>query len=338
MANFDFKAATPETSITGSNFVFGAGSQSDATPAIYEASAFPMLGSNNVFTRGQTITEGTANESVLASTGYSITGSNATSMIDLAGTWNTTGAPTAALVNVLDTASDASSLLLDLQIGGVSQFSVSKAGIITSANGTLLSNMTDTWNNGGTQFTSIKMDVTNTASASGSKVIDLQVGGASLFYVDPTTSVPTIFCGGHIATSYGGLGAFLAPSAQFFLLATGETLSGASSYIRAGNSSNIDFGLNNTARWRMEASTYNFLAVTDNVYDIGASGANRPKTLYLSDNIVTGATDFMHETSAALADGAAANTGTLTNAPASGNPTKWIAINDNGTTRYIPAW
>lgn len=43
-------------------------------------------------------------------------------------------------------------------------------------------------------------------------------------------------------------------------------------------------------------------------------------------------------TSVALTDGAAAQTGTLTNAPAAGNPTKWIAINDNGTTRQIPAW
>lgn len=39
-----------------------------------------------------------------------------------------------------------------------------------------------------------------------------------------------------------------------------------------------------------------------------------------------------------VANGAAAATGTLTNAPAAGNPTKWLQINDNGTTRYIPAW
>ena len=31
-------------------------------------------------------------------------------------------------------------------------------------------------------------------------------------------------------------------------------------------------------------------------------------------------------------------TGTLTNAPAAGNPTKWITINDNGTLRRIPTW
>jgi hypothetical protein len=40
----------------------------------------------------------------------------------------------------------------------------------------------------------------------------------------------------------------------------------------------------------------------------------------------------------AFTNGAAAATGTLTNAPAAGNPTKWIPVNDNGTTRYIPAW
>lgn len=43
-------------------------------------------------------------------------------------------------------------------------------------------------------------------------------------------------------------------------------------------------------------------------------------------------------TRANLTNGAAAATGTLTNAPAAGNPTKWIPVNDNGTTRYIPAW
>lgn len=43
-------------------------------------------------------------------------------------------------------------------------------------------------------------------------------------------------------------------------------------------------------------------------------------------------------TTAALTNNAAGNVGTLNNAPAAGNPTKWIAINDAGTTRYIPAW
>ena len=39
-----------------------------------------------------------------------------------------------------------------------------------------------------------------------------------------------------------------------------------------------------------------------------------------------------------LADGAGAAVGTLNNAPAAGDPTKWVAIDDNGTTRHVPAW
>ncbi len=42
--------------------------------------------------------------------------------------------------------------------------------------------------------------------------------------------------------------------------------------------------------------------------------------------------------SVTMNNGAGANTGTLLNAPAAGNPTKWIAINDNGTIRYVPSW
>lgn len=43
-------------------------------------------------------------------------------------------------------------------------------------------------------------------------------------------------------------------------------------------------------------------------------------------------------TNTTFTNGAAAAAGTLLNAPVAGNPTKWIPISDNGTTRYIPAW
>lgn len=49
----------------------------------------------NTFTALQTITQASANAGIIASTGYSLTGSNATNMVDLAGTWNTSGAATA---------------------------------------------------------------------------------------------------------------------------------------------------------------------------------------------------------------------------------------------------
>jgi hypothetical protein len=44
------------------------------------------------------------------------------------------------------------------------------------------------------------------------------------------------------------------------------------------------------------------------------------------------------QTKVSLTNGAGSSTATLTNAPAAGNPTKWISINDGGTVRKIPAW
>ena len=64
-------------------------------------------------------------------TGQSLTGSNASTMLNLAGTWDTSGTPTAIKLNVTDTASNAASLLMDLQIGGVSRAKVSKVGALT---------------------------------------------------------------------------------------------------------------------------------------------------------------------------------------------------------------
>ena len=54
--------------------------------------------------------------------------------------------------------------------------------------------------------------------------------------------------------------------------------------------------------------------------------------------LITTNSTTMIASNQAFTNGAGASAGTLTNAPAVGNPTKWIPINDNGTTRYIPAW
>jgi hypothetical protein len=77
--------------------------------------------SGDTMTGALTITQATANTGILTSTGYSLTGSNATPMIDLAGTWNTSGTPTAIKLNITNTASNAASMLMDLQVGGVSR-------------------------------------------------------------------------------------------------------------------------------------------------------------------------------------------------------------------------
>lgn len=75
----------------------------------------------------------------------------------------------------------------------------------------------------------------------------------------------------------------------------------------------------------------------------GAIGTTTPNsasftTVAASGGLTTGLNTALVASSVAMNNGAAAAAGTLANAPAAGNPTKWIPINDNGTTRYLPAW
>lgn len=89
-------------------------------------------GSNKKVTLGNLLANlpGATDAVSLGLSGASLTGSNASSLVDLAATWNTTGTPTAIKLNVTDTASNAESLLMDLQTGGTSRCAVLKSGSI----------------------------------------------------------------------------------------------------------------------------------------------------------------------------------------------------------------
>jgi hypothetical protein len=70
---------------------------------------------------------------------------------NLAQTWNAAGTVFTALkMNVTDTASSASSLLIDLQVGGVSKFKVTKAGVAYITLPTSNPGPGILWNDGGT--------------------------------------------------------------------------------------------------------------------------------------------------------------------------------------------
>lgn len=76
-----------------------------------------------------TITQATANAKILGSTGYSLTGSDATGMIDLAGTWNTTGNPVAIKLAITNTASGATSKFISLLAGASGTTEVVSVGV-----------------------------------------------------------------------------------------------------------------------------------------------------------------------------------------------------------------
>jgi len=65
--------------------------------------------------------------------GGTVGAANVTPFVNVTGTWNTTGTVDAAIfANITNTASGASSLLEDLQVGSASKFSVDKNGLVTA--------------------------------------------------------------------------------------------------------------------------------------------------------------------------------------------------------------
>lgn len=96
-----------------------------------------------------------------------------------------------------------------------------------------ISNLTATWDNVSTTFTGIKLNVTDTASAAASSLIDLQVGGTSKFSASK---------GGEVRLSAGtktnpSLGAVGTNNGIFFRVGTiFEASNGTSTYLSAQTS------------------------------------------------------------------------------------------------------
>lgn len=115
MTDINLKTLTPDTSLPTTGFLFGADSQASTNPSVYSTQtvATTLLGSTSL--TGDTV---------------------ATSLpvLDLAQTWNSSGTTfTGVRFNAAgssSTNSAAASLLMDLQVGGTSKFSVTKTGIL----------------------------------------------------------------------------------------------------------------------------------------------------------------------------------------------------------------
>lgn len=242
--------------------------------------------------------------SAMAVTGYSLTGSNANSMFDLDGTWNTTGTPTAFKLNILDTASNANSLLMDLRVGSSSKWKVDKTGNTTQAGVALApsgSSVAPAYSFSGS--TSSGMFLLSAIGLSISGVTGVIVRSSEI--IIPTTSRYTwgntssyasdLFLERDAANT---LALRNSTAAQLFHIY--NTFTDASNYERAalrwssnvfeiralaaGTGSARDIRVN---EWTFK-STGHLLAAADNTYDIGASGATRPKDIYAAGVIVAG--------------------------------------------------
>ena len=99
--------------------------------------------------------------------------------------------------------------------------------------------LSQTWNAGAVTFTGLKFNATDTASAAGSLLLDLQVGGASRFYVrkDGVVVASKGIGAGEIYSALGGIVASM----------SGNT------YFRISNS--LSIGADDTSLWRDAANT-----------------------------------------------------------------------------------
>jgi hypothetical protein len=94
--------------------------------------AVPLLNAGNTFSATQTLTPA-ANTQGLVVSGYSLTGANAQSLLDLSGTLNTSGNPAAIKLNLTNTASGTTSKFADFQLGGTSKINLSIGGTTPAA-------------------------------------------------------------------------------------------------------------------------------------------------------------------------------------------------------------
>jgi hypothetical protein len=220
-------------------------------------------------------------------------------LYNLTDTWNAGGTTFNAIkMNVTDSASAAGSLLLNLQVGSTTLFSVSKAGIakfVDRAAGRDLQiepSTTGAFHRFFSSNTTAGFQFENSSAVLGtfSATTGLGIGSsADLFLARDAANT--------LAQRNG-------TNAQAFRLY--ETFTDVSNYSRlsfshsggnfqikqehagTGTVRELQMGVSNGVQWKIINGGH-FLAGADNTYDIGASGANRPRAVYVAGDIVAGA-------------------------------------------------
>lgn len=115
---------------------------------------------------------------------------------------------------------------------GLAGAQVIAAGTFTTAQSAL--DITQTWNNGSTVFTGLKLNITDTTSSAASLLADLQVGGISKFKVDKIGGVTAnnVSLNGYITLTSGQktLTNNVTSNLASFIISTGNIASGTLKY------------------------------------------------------------------------------------------------------------
>lgn len=166
---WSFESITGNGSVSGA-FVCGSLLVSGQSPA--------FVGVANTFTRGQTITAA-ANTSALTAS-YSVTGANTTPILNLTGTWNTTGAASGFLLDITDTNSAAASKFFEVKSSGTSLFSINKGTASNSGGFTFLagSGGSFSFNSGSTGTVQFQRQGTTIFSARADSITTFNFGSA----------------------------------------------------------------------------------------------------------------------------------------------------------------
>jgi hypothetical protein len=232
-----------------------------------------------------------------------------TPLLNFAQTWNNGAvAFNAFKLNITDAASAAASLLMDLQVGGATKFKVDKSGGLHMPAGTFITAL----GAGNLTITPSSGWPLQIASSGG---LLLPSSGAIRWSVFPETQLVSSTTGVleqrnganaqtfRVYSSYGdasnnGGVEFASSGAQQFLRTFKNGTGGAGTVTSELNirswAGNVSIGPTggdslylvtaNTQRWNVNSAGH-FLAFADNSYDIGASGANRPRDLFLANDL-----------------------------------------------------
>jgi len=123
----DLKAPLLSPALTGTPTINGQSVETQLTNKVAKA--------GDTMTGPLTVTSGTGNAPILTLGGYSLTGSDASSAVNITGTWNTSGNPTAFKVNITNTTVGGTAKLFDFQIGNSSKANLDQYGNLTTTGG-----------------------------------------------------------------------------------------------------------------------------------------------------------------------------------------------------------